>query len=317
MVVGVVAFACGEGQPLLVGANEPIHVRGAQFIAGVLPGTPPIDAGPIGGDAGIAPPQGLAVTAINAASGIVVPGQAAKKFSGRVTDTAIAVGIRIADAGSGYWVLPVQEPDPQFQHELSWEAAIDFDLTLAPGYRQLRVVALDAAGNASAQLDFRVCVASRIPDNLNACEPSLAPPDAVISLQWDADSDLDLQVTTPDGVVVEPKSPTTVFVDGGRPGPDVGVIDRDSLFMCTPDGLRQEDLVWQQRPKGTFSIAVNMFDACKKPGTTFDILVYEAQGDGNDRHLVETLRRGGHLMSIDANGGANPGLFIVDYPFGD
>lgn len=317
VVVALVALACGGGQPLTVGLGEPLRVRGAQFISGTMPGAAPIDAGTPDMDAGPAPkPQGIAVTDVEATNAIALPGQANKKFSGRATIDAVAVGIRLADVGSGYWVLPTSSPDPQFPGEITWEAQIDFAATLAGGNHMLRVVAVDANGNASAQAEFRICVAPRVPDNLHACSPNVKPPEAVFALTWDADVDLDLEVTTPDGTLVSPKGQaTTTFVDAGRPGDDVGVIDRDSLASCIPDGLRQENLVFQKRPSGTFTIAVNLFDACKKPGARYALVVYEATGDGPDRHLEETFRRSGHVADIDANGGSHPGLFVVDYPF--
>jgi hypothetical protein len=317
-----IVAACDEpGQPLLVGANEPIRVRGAQLISGALPGSPPVDLGdaaaPEAGAPDAGPPQGLVVTDIESADPVVLPGASAKKITGRVTDTGVAVAMRIADLGTGYWVLPVSIPDPQFPGEITFEANVDFNQFIPPGSHMLRVVGIDANGVAGTQRDFKLCIASRVPDNLNACDPTNAPPDAVISLQWDADVDLDLQVTTPDGRVVEPKHPLVVPIDAGRPDPNAALIDRDSLAACVPDGRRQEDLIFPKRPTGTWTIAANLFDNCKQPGVRFEVVVYEAQGDGQARHLVETFRRAGHLADIDANGGARPGLFVVDYPFGD
>ena len=310
--------ACGNGgQPLLVGANEPLRVRGAQLIAGTLPGSAPIPEPDAGGDAGAPPPPPNAVTDVSSQDPVVVPGAAGKKFSGRAIASAVAIAVRFPELGSGYWVLPVSASDPQFPGEITWEVNADFNASIPTGNHMLRFVAIDGNGNAGPQRDFKLCLASRVPDNLNSCDTANPPPEAVISLQWDANVDLDLQVTTPDGRVVDAKHPTTIPIDAGRPGPENGVIDRDSLGACVPDSLRQEDLVFQQRPHGTFSLAVNLFDACKKPGATFHVVVYEASGDGADRHLEETYRRSGRVIDIDANGGAKPGLFIVDYPFGN
>jgi hypothetical protein len=311
LVFSAIAACDAPGQPLLVGANEPIRVRGAQLISGALPGSPPVDLG----DAG--PPQGLVVTDIESLDPVVLPNAASKKITGRVKDTGVAVAMRLVDLGTGYWVLPVSVPDPQFPGEITFEANVDFNANIPAGNHMLRIVGVDGSGNAGTQRDFKMCIASKVPDNLNACDPTNAPPDAVISLQWDADVDLDLQVTTPDGRVVEPKHPLVVPIDAGRPDPNASLLDRDSLLACIPDGFRQEDLVFPKRPSGTFSIAANLFDNCKQPGVRFLVVVYEAQGDGQDRHLVETFRRAGHLADIDANGGARPGLFVVDYPFGD
>lgn len=320
--IAIAPFAC-DGQPLSNGAREPLRVRGAQFVRGDLPGTPPLpapdaEAPEAGADAGpVGPPPLNVVTTVETANNVVLPGAAAKKITGRTTASAVAIALRLVDLGTGYWVQPLGTSDPQAPGELTFDTSIDFDVSISPGYHLLRFAAVDANGGSGVERDVKLCFASRVPDNLNACEPTIAPPEAVIALQWDADADLDLQVTTPDGRVVEPKHPTTVLVDAGRPGPEVGLIDRDSLGSCVPDGLRQENLVFQQRPKGTFSLAVNLFDACKKPGATFRLAVYEATGDGPARHLEETFHWNGRVSDIDANGGSKLGLFIYDYPFGD
>jgi hypothetical protein len=299
-----------------VGADEPLRVRGAQLIVGSLPGTPPIastiDAG---GDAGAAKPQGLVVTDVESLNPVVQPGQAGKKFSGRTSDSATAVAVRLLDLGSAYWVLPLGAADPQFPGELTFEVNAEFSATIPPGTHLLRFVALDASGGAGAQTDLALCFASKVPDNLHACDPKAMPPEAVFALSWDADADLDLTVVAPDGRVVDPRHPTSVAIDGGRPGPEVGVIDRDSLGACVPDGIREENLVWQKRPTGTWQIYANLFDACRKPGARFTVVVYEAQGDGDARVLVETYRKSGRLIDLDANGGGALGLFVVEYPF--
>jgi hypothetical protein len=298
-----------DGQTNHVAFGEPIRVRGAQFIEGPLPGTAPAE-GTVA--------TTLAVTAIATLNPVVSPGEASKSLSGRTTSGASAIALRMGDLGSGYWVVPIGGPDPQYPGELTWSVAADFDADARAGLHPLRVVAIDASGRAGVQSELSLCLASRIPDNLNACEPTLAPPEAVLTLSWDADVDLDLHVVDPDGRDVNPKQPLVVPVDAGaRPSPAAASFDRDSLAACTPDARRQEDLVFPARPHGTWSIYANLFDACGKGGARFTFSVHEAEGgtDGTPRHLVETFTRSGRVIDLDANGDARPGLFVVQYPF--
>jgi hypothetical protein len=314
----VCLLACGNsGTPFYAAIGEPITVNGAQFVPGSLPGTPPVDGGSVmdnGFDAGSNEP--LEVTYLESPNPLAIPGAAGKSFSGRVTQSAVAVGMRFPDLGTGYWVTPLGAPDPEFPGELTWSVSMSFNSNIPTGFHDLRFTALDGNGNASPQADIEICAASRIPDNHNSCYPNIAPPSAVFTLMWDADVDLDLQVTTPDGRVVDPKHPATVDPDGGAVPANAGVIDRDSLANCVPDGLRQEDLVFQQPPSGTYQIAVNLFSACNKAGTTFTVIVNQAAGTVPNSHLQQTFRRGGEMQGFEANGGLSPGLFFVSYPFG-
>jgi hypothetical protein len=312
----LLVLACSEsGVPYLDGIAEPMTVAGGTFVAGPLPGTPPLDAGASDAGADAEPPD-LSISQLTDSNGLVVPGAAGKSFSGLATSDAVAIAVRLTDIGTGYWVTPTGAPDPMFVDQAAWNLTASFLPEYPGGYHTMRFVALDKNGNAGAGSDLTLCVASRIPDNYNSCDPNDAPPDAVMTLMWDTDLDLDLQVTTPDGRVVDPKHPATEVSDGGKLPADAGEIDRDSLANCVPDGLREEDLVFQQRPSGTFQIAVNMFSACNKPGATFTVIVNEASGTVPNRHFVETFRRSGDLASFNANGGLEPGLFVVSYPFG-
>src|SRR5262249_47524099 len=149
----------------------------------------------------------------------------------------------------------------------------------SPGYHALRVVAIDPGGAAGEQGEVSYCVASRTPDNLASCDPTVAPPDAVVSLYWDADLDLDLRVALPSGGTVDAKHPLSDPTnDAGAADPTVAVLTRDSLAGCQKDGRRQEDLVWQKRPTGTIDIYAQLSDACGRTGATFTAVVYEAAG---------------------------------------
>lgn len=318
LAFALLAFAAAvscSGERATLGLEEPLRVRAATFKEGALPGTLPaaLDGGPT------ALP---AVTAYESASTVVRPGQAGKVLSGRTTSGAVAVAVRFADLGSGYWVLPVGGPDPQNGGELVWQADADFGVALPPGLHPLRVVAIDAQGNAGTQRDLGLCVTATVADNLNACNPARNPPAAVISLGWDVPADLDLIVVGPTGRVVDPKHPRIAPPDAGADAGDAGgasgVIDRDSNAGCRSDGLARESLIFQRPPPpGSYFVYVNLFDACGKGPVHFRVSLVEAQlrPDGVTQQPVETLVRTGTLLPAEANGGARPGTFVFEIPF--
>lgn len=304
-LVGALVIASCDGQSASSGLHEPFRVRGAQFIEGPLPASN--SAGP-------------KITNVTLSSRIVLAGQAGKAIDGRVQSSASSIALRLGDIGTGYWVVVAGPSDSLFAGENDWHADSDYNSDFAAsfsGFHPLRMVAIDANGTAGEQTETSVCFASKVPDNLHSCDPTLAPPDAVISLVWDQNVDLDLQVVTPDSTVVEPKHPSTGLDDAGTgPDPNGGVIDRDSLVACVPDGRRQEDLVWQKRPTGqTFDVYANLFDACGKQGVSFTMTVYEAQGEMPNRNLVAVAVVQGRLGAIDANGGAGTGQYLTSYSF--
>ena len=290
-------IACGPADPF--GMAEPFQVRGGQFFKGALP-TASVDA--------------PAVTFLSMQNAVVLPGQAAKRLSARANAATSSLALALSDSGSGYWVVPLGPEDPQYVGEFAVEASIDFGLSLAEGAHLIRAVPIDERHRAGAEAQTSVCVASRIPDNQHVCNPDAVVPDAVISLQWDARSDVDLVVTTPEGREVSPKRPTVVPTDT-RPTAEAAVIDRDSLFACQEDGLRQEDLVFQKRPAGAYRVAASLFDLCQQPGVRFRLRVFEAEGEGAERHLAEKASFVGQFMPIEANGGRTAPVFITTWTF--
>jgi hypothetical protein len=284
-------------------------VRGATFRAGALPGTAPSAAAPAGA---------AEITDLEVSNGVVRPGQVEKRVAGRTSKNGSAVALAFPDSATGYWVVPVDAPDPSTDGELSWLASLDFDLATPPGLHPLRVVAVDEAGIAGRQAEVTLCVASPIPDNFNACDPKLRPPAAVISLGWDVPADLDLRVITPSGQVIAAKSPSGgAGAAGGATDPSVGVLDRDSNGGCAP-GPRRESVVFQSPPApGTYLVYVSLFDACAQPAVRWAATLNVSQpgaAAGTFRQ-VEALRREGTSLAAEASGGSTAGTYVVPITF--
>lgn len=242
------------------------------------------------------------ITLVETNRAIYTAGVGGRALSGRTTVNAVAIALALKGLSSGHWLLPVGVPDPTANNELTWEFGLAFDRSVAPGRHVIQLAALGADGAPGAITEFGICVASPIPDNLNACEPSIAPPAAVLSLAWDTGMDLDLVVTTPDGRRITPDAPSGAG----------GVIQQDAQRQCHSEGLRRENLVWQAAPpSGTYLVYVNVFDACRYDVAHFSATLHQAtpQGDGTQR-LAPTWQQAGLVLPIAANGGAGPGLYV-------
>jgi uncharacterized protein YfaP (DUF2135 family) len=308
--------ACSDGQSGTVGGSKLVRFHDgngsyAGWISGSLPGTP-ADNDVVNGVAeGVSGPTVL----FDTAPGWVYQGQSNAKYEGRLSAEAVAVGMAVQDLENGYWVRPAGASDPVTK-ELTWNASIDVSEDVASGKYSVTFVAIDEAGNAGAQVEQTLCVRSRVPDNLNACEPSLDAPNAVISLKWDSNVDLDLQVVDPKGNVIDAKHPTTTPV-GDVVDPLAGVLDLDSNANCVIDGVRYENLVWEKsKPAGRYGMYVNLFSACKQPAVHFEVSVWVAKAvNGAGQTLKKYYSQSGVLTDYQANGGDGRGLFIAEFDF--
>jgi len=306
--LALLALAGCSAEPSLSGASEPIRVPMGTFKPGELPGSPPESGA-----------KGPAVTVLESANNVLRPGQAGKAVVGRTTTDASAVGVRLEGLGAGFWVLPVGAPDPQANGELTFSVGYDVAPEAPSGLHRLLFAAIAESGEAGEQSALDVCITAPIPDNLNACDPSIAPPAAVLSLAWDTDADVDLGVIVPNGKFVDAKHPTTAAPEGGVVKPDKaldGVIDRDANASCGGDRTRRENLVWQSKPApGTYLVYANLFSACGADGARFVATLHlsEAIGNGKNLALVEKIRVSGRLLALDANGGAGPGLYVTAF----
>lgn len=308
-------FAC-SGEPLTQALEQPIRIPDAQFREGDLPGLPPLTAAEI--NAGEKPVTPAVITA--SVGNLIPPGEAARSVTGHASTDSVAVGVRFAELGTGYWVLPTRSADATSGGALEWGFRAAFARGVPPGRHQLLFAAFDAEGRSGNQLELTLCLAPEIPDNGNACIPSQAPPELVVSLGWDAPVDLDLRVITPSGKLTDSKAPTTAPLNKeGKPDPEaeeIGVIAYDSFAGCVPDGRRRESLVFQNKPpSGTYLVYVNLYDACGQRAVHFDVSLHQpARGEERGTFTTrETFRQAGQLEAVHANGGSALGLFVTSF----
>ncbi len=314
--VAVAVVACGETVAQNTGLDEPIRIEGAQFFPGALPGLPspanPLDAGP---------PVTPYVSGVTPSATLIDPGTAAVDLMGNASPTTQTVGVRFADLGTGYWVFPTQGADPNAGNSQTWEAFADFSRDLPSGVHQLLFAGIDGNGGSGTQFEISFCVDTPVPDNLNACAPSHAPPAAVLSLSWDTHVDLDLIVQAPNGVMVGGKNVTTAPAGttvSAAGGGSFGVLDHDSNRNCVIDGIDREDIVWQTAPlAGTYEVWADLNSACGQASVRFSVALWipEPTGDGGTHLVQQTPLATGELLAAQANGGSAPGLYVGSFSF--
>ena len=310
------AVAC-SGEPLTPALEEPIRVQGAQFREGTLPGRPPLTLEEI--KAGVSP-SAPSIASFDLGNAFIPRGEPSRRFAGRTTQDAVALGVQFAELGTGYWVIPTGSADVINDGQLLWSFNAAFARNAPAGRHTLLFSAIDSAGRAGTQTAVELCLESEVPDNGNACRPSVAPPALVVSLSWDAPVDLDLVVISPGGNVTDAKHPSTALpddkgkVDTSTPG--TGVLDRDSNASCVIDSRQRENLVFQDLPpSGTYLVYANLFDACGERGVAFDVSLHNATSgvEPDTLALVQTYRQSGSLQAVHANGGSKLGLFVTQF----
>lgn len=308
------AASCEVGQSPLTGVDEPIRIQGGQFVSGELPGSPPLAPGqkrPTAPDGGFEP---LSLLSARVQTSTIVAGLTGMTITGDVSDDTQAVGIRFPDVGSGYWVVPAGSPDTQTPGAFSYSMTAGFGLTDPPGPHTLRLVAIGVSGNAGTQYELPVCLDSPIPDNGHTCDPAVAPPDAVFSLAWDANFDLDMHVVIPGGEVFDSKMRVAEPLEAGvtKIPPDQPYIDRDSLADCVPDGRRQEDLVFPKPlARGSYFLFVDPYSACGQNAVHFTFTIYESVGRCPACNLQAKGKYSGELLASQATDGMSAPTFVT------
>ena len=324
MLFALLLASC-NGQRGLFGAEEPFRVRDAQFFEGPLPGTAPLPRGtPFDpGD----PPR---VNSFSVAGTTIPQGLAGKAISGYLTTNAWSAGLALQGIGSGWWMVPAGDLDAT-TGSLTVSAKADFAADIATGRFSLLMVALDEKGVAGPQSSQNVCIASNSPAGSFQCGAQL--PAAAITLSWDTQVDLDLQVLAPDGTLVTPKHPwlhtpdKNATLDLNQPH-----IDRDSNQNCVIDGARRESLIWPtldpgkgetEVPAGLYGLYVNLFSPCGQQAVHYHLQVTAAapaadtgEGGASDELTEKVLfDRSGELIASQTNPTDATGLFVGQYEF--
>lgn len=312
LLVALGALGC-SGESLTRGLTEPFRIEGSQFIDGDLPGIPgDSDAAKEAAGAGL--PSLVAFSSLT----IVPPGAVERSISGTATVGTSSVGLRFADLGDGYWVLPTTTADLFSENELAWGGLASYARQPKAGKHKLLGVAIDSEGRAGVQASLDVCLLPEVPDNGNVCDPAKDPPKLVISLGWNSPVDLDLRVVTPDGKIVDAKHPSTALAgEDGKVDPTAegtGQILSDSNAACQIDGQQRENLVFQQRPPaGKYFVYANLFEACDQASVEFTLTLHSSIPADDHFTQLETLSKSGGLQAIHANAGAALGTFLTQF----
>lgn len=290
------------------GYEEPVRVIGGQFVFGPMPGLPPV----LSGEPEVSP----RVTAAQNASGKVEFGEPKRDISGRVTDDARSIAFGFEGLGTGYWLVPVRGRDTANPGEFTFAFSAEYSRSIPAGIQRVLFAGINSEKAAGTQNAIAFCMSSEVPDNGNACDPFRPPPSLVVSLDWDRDVDLDLQVFTPGGVLVDTKHRSTAATEDEVDEPGVGTLGIDSNAGCVIDGHRRENLVFDEPPpSGTYYVYANLFEACGEDSVRFNLTLNSPVEDAETGEFdqKQTFKKSGVLSAAQANGGSNVGLYVTKF----
>lgn len=102
------------------------------------------------------------------------------------------------------------------------------------------------------------------PQNVQAI--AVGTGDVQVSVSWDADSDLDLHVVDPNGEEIYYSVPSS---SSG------GALDLDSNADCVLDGVRNENITWDEgtAPTGSYTVRVDLYKSCDVTPTHYVVTV--------------------------------------------
>lgn len=288
------------------GASEWIRVREGTFMEGDLPSD----------DTATEP----SIVYASGAGYIVTQGTGNISYKGLATPDAYSVAMAAEGISTGYWVVPLGGPDVTQDNDLMLKMTLDFLPEVPYGLQTLSFVALDAAGQPGPRYDSTVCVLPDIAENnLAACSDEITPPNAVISLSWDTNVDLDLVVVAPNGKVVTWNAPSTVIPVDGEVDRDelraesTGQLSRDSNADCVIDGIRLESLIFPGEPlAGDYQIYADLNSACDQSYVNFALDLYRRVDAEDGTHPVEKTELGtGELIALQQDDGSALGSYLT------
>lgn len=287
------------------GTFEPITVRDATFFEGAIPEDPDALSPAIVYAAGV--------------NNVITQGKGNVSYSGLATTDAYSVAVAFPTVGTGYWVVPVEGVDVTQDDDYIFHTVLDFTPEVPYGIQTLSFVAFDEEGYVGPRYDTQVCILAESSDgNLSACSDEVTPQNAVISLSWDTNVDLDLVVVTPEGKVVNSKSPTTIVADGKIESeqiedPSTGTLSRDSNKNCAIDSIRVESLVFPgEPPPGDYLVYASLFAPCGESYVNYGLTRFQRVDAADGTHPVErTELAAGQLLGSQADAGESNGTFVT------
>jgi hypothetical protein len=282
--------ACSGANPSS-GQTAYLRIQGAQFVAGA------IDISSHG--------QSSSAPLVATLSNELFPGVSGKSISGSVGpgSTAVMLGLQ---GDSGYWVLPVQDPDPNTAGNLTFSCTASFSpLTPSGDAGHLNLVA--RATNRSGEIGE----ARLVPVVMDTPQPSGA---LVISLEWDTQADLDLHLVLPagDAGTTEIWSRKPSALPAGQAGATVddgmaaGYLDVDSNSQCVLDGRRAENVIFPTTaPAGHYVVRVDTFSLCGETTARWHVHVVtpgssplDAYGQSTDTDLRFSHGQGAGVQAL-------------------
>jgi hypothetical protein len=295
------ALAACDGEVEERGLAEPIVASSAVFKDGKLPGLP-ADGQPI--------TEGPAVSAD--LQGRTQQGASGLRLGGTTNAATHAVGFRLADQGSGYWLAGVGSEDLFVPGQFNWSVTIDFGFNVKPGPHDLLVVGFDKDGKPGKQTKQTICILSDVYDNGNSCNPTVAPPAAVAVLRWNSVADVDLSVLSPESKRYDFNNFFEV-----KDGKIVAELLGDSSAVCGEDGRQSETFVWHdQPPTGTWYFYANLFEACGHPSVDYQLTLYRRRDNGDGTiSLVEERSFEGAFTRGQVNADPTKPLYLTGLAF--
>jgi hypothetical protein len=174
------------------------------------------------------------------------------KWSGSEDDPAESILLG-SPTSSGSWIIPLSEPSSSGEIEIPIEA-----LSSSAGLGA-RSIPIEAAVVGTSGTTRRTVV--------NDTELITSKLFGVrFLLNWATSADLDLEITTPNGSVINYQSPEAQH----------GKLEIDSNSMCTQSALfPMESIAWDPKNivQGTYGIKVTQFDPCGQKVTPYQVTI--------------------------------------------
>ncbi|MBX3226754.1 MAG: hypothetical protein KIT84_38955 [Labilithrix sp.] len=283
-----ISFAACVEAKVDPGVDATLQIRSAQFHRGVMPEE---SGGP---------------DVLNATVPSIVAAGRHDYGVGGELDRA-ATGVAVGFAGDvGWWSLPAQTPSSSAPLAPTFAFAFGITAATTPGKRDLVVRAVDGEGRFGPAQVRAMEIAPR----------AVATGRFVVSLTWDSQVDLDLNVTLPNGVVIFKRNPAEFILPPPSAGVfdpllprDGGVLDRDSNARCVLDGVRTENVVWKEPPPpGRYAVRVDTFSLCGADRASWHVTavldgvtIGGASGIATENDLRFEHNRGAGVLALEVD----------------